>query len=142
LLPIIKQYYGLEAIDTKTYNELYKKANDNKNPDKDAAKQISMALSPKNIEDLKAALDQSMLEASKRSTDEQSKLLYGGYDPLTMEITHIMDHKAGLGFTTYAHTGVPVPVFAMGNGEKLFKGFYDNTDIFKKMQSIMGLSKK
>ena len=69
-------------------------------------------------------------------------VLYGGYDPLTMQITHIMDYKAGLGFTTYAHTGVPVPVFAMGSGEELFSGYYDNTDIFKKMQSIMSLSQK
>ena len=141
LLPSIKQYYGLDAMDTATYNDLYKKANDRKNPDKDAAKQISMALSPKDMENLRKSLSQSMLETSKRSTDEQAKLLYGGYDPLTMEITHIIDHKAGIGFTTYAHTGVPVPVYAMGKGEELFKGFYDNTDIFKKMVSIMGLSK-
>ncbi len=141
LLPIIKQYYGLDAMDETTYNDLYKKANDSKNPDKDAAKQISMAISPKDMEELKTSLSQSMLESSKRSTDEQAKLLYGGYDPLTMSITHIIDHKAGIGFTTYAHTGVPVPVYAMGKGEELFKGFYDNTDIFKKMVSIMGLSK-
>lgn len=142
LLPLIKQYYGLEAMDANTYNDLYKKANDSKNPDKDAAKQISMALSPKDMEDLKAALGQSMLAAGKRSADEQAQLLYGGYDPLTMAVTHIIDHKAGIAFTSYAHTGIPVPVYAMGDGEELFDGYYDNTDIFKKMVSILALSKK
>lgn len=141
LLPIIKQYYGLEAMAPATYNELYKKANDSKNPDKDAADKISMALSPKDMEDLKAALSQSMLEPSNRSKDEQANLLYGGYDPLTMTLTHIVDHKAGIGFTSYAHTGVPVPIFAMGEGQELFNGYYDNTDVFKKMVAVLGLQK-
>lgn len=139
LLPIIKQYYGLEAMDAATYNDLYKKATDSKSPDKDAASKIGMALSPKDMDDLKTALSQSMLESSERSKDEQAKLLYGGYDPLTMTLTHIMAHKAGVGFTSYAHTGVPVPVFAIGKGQEIFNGYYDNTDIFKKMTSILDL---
>jgi alkaline phosphatase len=36
-------------------------------------------------------------------------------------------------FSNTAHTGCMVPVFAYGPGSQLFKGIYDNTDIFKKI---------
>lgn len=42
------------------------------------------------------------------------------------------------GFTTGEHTGVWVPVYSYGPGEELFKGFYDNTDIFYKMLEVYG----
>jgi alkaline phosphatase len=31
-------------------------------------------------------------------------------------------------------------VFAKGIGEEMFEGYYDNTDLFKKLTSIMGVS--
>lgn len=42
------------------------------------------------------------------------------------------------GFTTGGHTAVMVPVFAFGPGAEEFKGFYDNTDISKKILSLLG----
>ena len=65
--------------------------------------------------------------------------LYGGYEPLSVTLTHILNNKAGIGWTSYAHTGVPVPVYAMGQGQELFNGSYDNTDIFNKLVEICGL---
>lgn len=85
------------------------------------------------------ALAQSMLDAKKRTKDEKSYLLYGGYEPFSMTVTHILNQKAGIGWTTYAHTGVAIPVFAQGTGGEMFQGYYDNTDIAKKMMSIMGV---
>lgn len=140
LLPMIKENYGLEAIDSNEYKELSKVAGDSKNPKtKEASEKLTMVLTPTEIEDLRAALAESMKDSDKRSKDEKTFLLYGGYDPLTTAITHILSKKAGMAFTSYAHTGVPVPVFAQGSGEELFQGYYDNTDIFKKLTSIMGL---
>ena len=37
------------------------------------------------------------------------------------------------------HTGVPVPVYAMGPGSIRVAGFYDNTDIAKKFARIMDI---
>ncbi len=51
----------------------------------------------------------------------------------------MMGEKAGLAWTSYAHTGVPVPVSAMGAGAESFNGYYDNTDIFTKMVALMNL---
>lgn len=41
-------------------------------------------------------------------------------------------------FNTDQHTADLVPVFAKGPGEELFKGFYENSDIFHKMLQAVG----
>ena len=41
-------------------------------------------------------------------------------------------------FPTEGHTGVMVPVFAVGPGAEHFQGIYDNTDVFKKMKELYG----
>jgi alkaline phosphatase len=64
-------------------------------------------------------------------------LLYGGYDPLAVTCTHVLNRKAGIAFTSYYHTGVPVPVLALGKHSHLFHGFYDNTDVAKKIARAM-----
>lgn len=42
------------------------------------------------------------------------------------------------GFTTGNHTGVMIPVFAFGPGSEAFRGFYENTDIPKKIMQLLG----
>ncbi len=66
-------------------------------------------------------------------------LSYGGTEPLTVTITHMLANEAGLQWTTSGHTAIPVPVFAAGLGSERFSGFYDNTDIAKRIADIMGL---
>ena len=89
-------------------------------------------------EKLEAAFDKTMSGDSLNSAEEDS-LLYGSYEPLTVTLTHILNQRAGIAWTSYSHTGVPVPVLAMGNGANLFEGFYDNTDVAKKMAEAMGM---
>jgi alkaline phosphatase len=43
-------------------------------------------------------------------------------------------------FTTASHTGVMVPVFAWGPGAELFQGIQENTELFDKMMTLLGLS--
>jgi alkaline phosphatase len=88
---------------------------------------------------LNAALAASMIDPKKRSKDPNSYLLYGTYEPFSVTVTHILNQKAGIGWTTYAHTGVAIPVYAQGTGSELFQGYYDNTDIAKKIMNIMGV---
>jgi len=42
-------------------------------------------------------------------------------------------------FTTKSHTAMMIPVFAEGPGAELFRGIYENTDIFFKLKSLMSL---
>lgn len=74
--------------------------------------------------------------------NEDIYLKYGPYyDPLTVTVTHILNQKAGIDWTSYSHTGVPVPVFALGQGQFEFSGYYDNTDVAKKIIKIGDLDK-
>lgn len=69
-------------------------------------------------------------------TQEES-LLYGYYDPLTVTLTHLQNRKTGLAWTSYSHTAVPVPVLAQGKDAWRFDGYYDNTDVAKKIAQAM-----
>jgi len=42
-------------------------------------------------------------------------------------------------FSTNDHTAIPVPVFAYGPGSQLFRGVYENTEIFFKILTALGL---
>jgi alkaline phosphatase len=54
-------------------------------------------------------------------------------------MTHILNERASIGWTSYSHTGVPTPVFAKGRVAQTFAGFYDSTDIAKRLAKVMGL---
>jgi alkaline phosphatase len=69
----------------------------------------------------------------------ENTLLYGSYEPIVVTITHILNERASIGWTSYSHTGVPCPVFAQGREAVRFAGFYDNTDIAKKLAKAMDL---
>jgi len=136
LLPLIKENFGLEVMEDKAREELEKKA---KEGDKEAARRLHLVLTKEELKDLGRAFALSMVEKDKRPKDERTYLLYGGYDPLTVTITHILNQKAGIGWTSYSHTGVPIPVYAIGVGAHIFGGYYDNTDLYKKMCQVMGM---
>ncbi|MCM0756812.1 alkaline phosphatase [Desulfovibrio aminophilus] len=120
--PLITQHFGLKfAGDPKTDR---------------------LVLKDYEVAQLREAFQRTLAGEKEASKDEQGYLLYGGYDPLTVTVTHLLNQKAGLGWTTYSHTGVPVATAAQGPGGKLFAGYYDNTDIFKKLAAAMGLDAK
>ena len=86
---------------------------------------------------LEDAFDKSIAGYDKN--DPENKLLYGGYEPIAVTITHILNEMASVGWTSYSHTGVPVPVYAIGADSTRFAGFYDNTDIAKQIAKAMGI---
>ena len=51
--------------------------------------------------------------------------------PYHKAITKILDNRTDTGWTTSAHTGVDVPIFAKGSGSEHFRGHLDNTRIAK-----------
>lgn len=75
---------------------------------------------------------------SKEYTQEQY-VLYGTYNPFSVTVTHILNNKSGVDFTSYSHTGLPVAVFADGIGAEKFGGYYDNTDIFNKLAALLNV---
>ncbi len=67
---------------------------------------------------------------------EEDYLLYGGYDAFTVQCTHTLAELSGVTFTSYSHTGLPVPVYAIGNGAEKFIGQMSNVDVPKKICSL------
>ncbi|MCW0483538.1 alkaline phosphatase [Gaoshiqia sediminis] len=84
---------------------------------------------------LRSAFEKSITGQNGYSADE-AYVHYGSYDPFTVTVTHILNNKAGIDWTTFQHTGTPVPVFALGQGQYEFSGYYDNTDIAKKIIEV------
>ena len=101
----------------------------------------ALSLTQTDVETLQAAFELSMVPKDQRELGDEEALLYGGYEPFSMAVSHIMNNKAGLSYTSYAHTGLQIPVYAMGVGAENFSGLYDNTDIFNRTMAVMGLSK-
>lgn len=98
---------------------------------------MTLELSDWETERLEKAFEETI--AAEPTDSEESDLLYGGYNPLSVTLTHILNNKAGIGWTSYFHTGVPVPVYAAGTGAQLFNGAYENTEVYDKLAAITGL---
>lgn len=100
----------------------------------------SLVMTDYEYDKLKAAYEETMSRTGEEEEFGQEEyLLYGSYEPLTVTITHILNNKSGISFSSYAHTGLPVEVFAMGSGQEQFEGYYDNTDIYNKMAALTGV---
>jgi alkaline phosphatase len=82
------------------------------------------------------AYDRQMTGQLIRGTEEDY-LMFGGYQPLAITCTHLTNARAGLGWTTYSHTAVPVPVMS---NEVRFAGYYDNTDLGKMLAEAVGVN--
>jgi alkaline phosphatase len=104
--------------------------------DAEAAAELGLVLSDLELSVLQEAFARSMLGEEERSEDEHTYLLYGGYEPLTVKLTTILNQKAGIAWTSYSHTGIPVQTSAVGVGAEQFNGFYDQTDIFTYMMTV------
>ncbi len=79
---------------------------------------------------LKKAYETTLSRTGDEEIGQEEYLLYGSYEPLSVTITHILNNKSGINFASYAHTGLPVAVYAKGAGAELFDGYYDNTKIY------------
>lgn len=98
-----------------------------------------LALTESDLEALREAYAWAIEMDASEMGDEEA-LLYGGYNPFSMAVSHIMNNKAGLSYTSYAHTGLQIPVYATGVGAEKLSGLYDNTGIFDRTMEIMGLT--
>ena len=89
---------------------------------------------------LEDAYNMTMTKTDDTELTQAEYVLYGSYEPLSVTITHILNNKSGIDFTSYSHTGLPVAVFAMGEGQELFEGYYDNTDIYNNLAQLTGVA--
>ena len=98
-----------------------------------------LVLTPYELSQLKTAYEKSINETATGMDEQQEYVMYGTYEPLTVTITHILNNKSGVSFTSYSHTGLPVAVLAHGLNAEQFNGYYDNTEIFNKLADMLSV---
>ncbi|MBQ7208761.1 MAG: alkaline phosphatase [Lentisphaeria bacterium] len=71
--------------------------------------------------------------------DKELKILQDGFkkNKLPNAARLVMAGKAGIGWTSGSHTALPVLTTSKGAGAELFSGFIDNTDIAKKLKTLL-----
>ena len=82
-----------------------------------------MALSKDELKELEAAFEQDLKE--KRTLH------------LVTAVKNVFSHKCGIGWSSGAHTALPVLTTAKGPGAERFAGFIDNTDISKILKELV-----
>lgn len=107
-------------------------------PDAANPEYANLILTDYELEQLREAYDRSM----KVGTSSQDKMtqrdyeLYGTYQPFSVALCHVLNHKSGMDNSTWAHTGAPVNIYAVGAGSDKFTGAFDNTEIFHKLAEL------
>lgn len=99
----------------------------------------TLVLTESEVSKLEAAYTLSMSDYSVEDYTQDEYVMYGSYNPFSVTVTHILNNKSGIDFSSYAHTGLPVAVFAQGIGAEQFGGYYDNTDIYNKLAAMLNI---
>lgn len=84
-------------------------------------------------EELKKEFDRCF----KGDAPTDHKTLYNSFNSFTDLVYKIQDSFTGLGFTSNAHTGGFVPVYAIGVGAEKFGNMNDNTQLPAKIREIV-----
>lgn len=99
----------------------------------------TLVLTESEVSKLEAAYTLSMSDYSVEDYTQDEYVMYGSYNPFSVTVTHILNNKSGIDFSSYAHTGLPVAVFAQGIGAEQFGRYYDNTDIYNKLAAMLNI---
>ena len=91
--------------------------------------------------DEKATIETAFYKARERSEKAKADMrsTYSGDNPVAVAAIKMLNNRSGLSWGSFAHTGIPVPVYAIGAGSELFDGYFDNTDIPKNIYKAMKL---
>ncbi|MFE6076689.1 alkaline phosphatase [Paenibacillus sp. NPDC057886] len=163
--PLIKQSFGLKLdptvkeeimtfaerealkenenkVDTSGLSGEMKKVAEKQNKDAAASKKDLYLLTESEYHEMAAAFKETMKAPGDRTDSQETLVRYGGYEPLTITATRILNKKAGLAWTTVEHTAEKIPVYAMGASAKMFDGHFDNTDISIRLNAAMDQTNK
>ena len=134
----VTELFGLQAPAEEGAESTEKKDSADKHPESED--DGALVMTQYEYDTLKEAYETTMSRTGEEEEFAQDEYVkYGSYEPLTVTITHILNNKSGINFGSYAHTGLPVEVFAQGAGQENFAGYYDNTDIYEKVAALTGV---
>lgn len=81
-------------------------------------------------------------EAFNRQFPNGRRAGFGGGDAVANTVVAIFDNKSSVGWTSGAHTALPVDTSSYGVNANLFGGMYENSDIAKRLKAIISVPVK
>ena len=63
-----------------------------------------LVLTDYELEQLRAAYEKSVNGTAASQYEQEEYVLYGTYEPLSVTLTHIINNKSGISFTSYSHS--------------------------------------
>ncbi len=81
-------------------------------------------------------------EAFNRQFPNGKRAGFGGGDAVANTVVAIFDNKSSVGWTSGAHTALPVDTSSYGVNANVFGGMYENSDIAKKLKAIVSVPVK
>ncbi len=84
--------------------------------------------------------EKALIERAMDAVDNQdphASTNYGGYDPVAISVAHVTSKRAGIYWTSYAHTATQLPLSAIGVQANKLGGFKDNTEVARVLADIM-----
>lgn len=136
-VPVLEENFGF-MIDLEVTDEVLTNAEVDAMEEAEAPE--LMAVTAFELEELRYAFDQSMLNEEERNAGQADIMKgYHAYLPIAIASTRLLARKAGFAFTTVDHSSERVPVYAIGAGAAMFEGNFENSDIAYKILAAMGL---
>ncbi|MBM7622476.1 alkaline phosphatase [Sporohalobacter salinus] len=107
----------------------------------DKAKYFNYIAEKLGLEDLNPEEKETIIKAMNIVEEDRKydTSTYGPsyYDPVAIATTHVLSKRAGLEWTTYAHSATPVPLTAIGVEAEKLGGYKDNTEVGRTIAHIM-----
>ena len=94
-----------------------------------------LPVSDEALADLRAKFDATF--ELRNSADQ--KTLYANFNAFAVAVFDMLNDAAGVRFTTTSHSGMPVPVFAVGAGAERFASMNNNIDIPAILRELTGV---
>ena len=74
--------------------------------------------------------------------EKKGATMYSSMNTVVAQLGQMMGNHLGIGWTANAHTADYVPLLALGPGSERFRGFIQNTDVFKHYVALAGIDFK
>ncbi len=98
-------------------------------------KKNRLVVTPEEEKQLQLAFEREKQPKQKKSSGKEAYEVEK--NPLTITTLRIFNNKAGVAWTSNAHTALPVLTSAVGVNAEAFSGMLDNTDIAKILKEIL-----
>ncbi|WP_158847616.1 alkaline phosphatase [Algibacter sp. L1A34] len=99
---------------------------------------IGLSLDDKELALLKSAYSKQF-KGNKKVNADADYLSKTAVKSVGETAAFILNKKAGISWGSGDHSGTPVPVRVIGKGQEEFSEYFDNTDLPKKIEKLMGI---